>query len=120
MAERVLRLNPKRFFFSDRIIHLVNPEKPVVILNEDYVPSKTVELAIQTGVLIDVNGNVLVGKKSKAPAKEAEKTAETPKEEETPVEETPAVEEAPVEEAPVEEAPVEEPKKTKAKGKSKE
>lgn len=105
MAEKVLRLNQGKYFFFGGGLHLVNPEKPVVVLPDTYVPSEPVIRGIETGVLVDVNQNVLVKEEAKkeAPKKEAPKKEE-PKVEE-PKEESPVADEAPVEEAPAEEKP---------------
>lgn len=71
MADKVLRLHPKRGFFSGGGIHLVNPEKPVTVVRPDYEPSSAVLRAIELGILIDINQNILV-KESTAAKKEAE------------------------------------------------
>jgi hypothetical protein len=60
LAEKVLRLHRSRGFFLEAGLHLVNPEKPVVILPEDYEAPNKVKHAIKSGVLIDVNQNILV------------------------------------------------------------
>lgn len=84
MAEKVLRLHPSRGFFLDAGLHLVNPEKPQVILHESYEAPEKVLKAIERGTLIDINGNIAVKEEVKveAPAepKEEPKQEETPKE----------------------------------------
>lgn len=113
MAEKVLRLHPSRGFFLEAGLHLANPEKPVVILHEAYEAPKKVLRAIKSGVLIDVNQNILVeGDKVEEP--KAPEKPEAPKQEEAPKEE-PKQEEAEVE-AKAEEKPK---AKAKAKGKAK-
>ena len=79
MAEKVLRLHPTRGFYLDGGLHLVNPEKPQVRLPEKYVPHAKVLKAIEAGILIDVNKNIL---QKEAPVQVVEKEVkETPKKE---------------------------------------
>jgi len=96
LADKVLRLHPSRGFFFGAGLHLVNPEKPIVVLHPEYTAPQEVLRGIKSGVLIDVNENILVEAKDNKPkGKEAEKKNEKPV--------TPPAEEAPKEEAPAKE-----------------
>lgn len=109
MAKKVLRIHPSRGFFLDAGFHLVNPEKPQVVLPDTYEAPAKVLTAIKNGTLIDVNGNIAVKKVEEKPVEE--------KKEET---KAPTKEEAPAEDSKEEEAQVEakeEKKETKSKKK---
>lgn len=74
--EKIIRLHPLRGFFLEDGLHLVNPERPQRLLPEDYVPSKHVIQAIKAGVLIDINGNILVDEKKVTAKKEVKAEVE--------------------------------------------
>lgn len=84
MAEKQLRLHPSRGFFLAEGFHLVNPEKPVANLPENYVASPAILRAIKSGVLIDMNKNILVDEKAATKAKATETAQEAPKANEKP------------------------------------
>lgn len=57
---KIVRLNPFRGMFIADGFHLINPERPIAHLPENFIPTPRVEAAIRSGILIDVNKNILV------------------------------------------------------------
>lgn len=99
MAEKRLHLHPSQGFFLSAGLHLVNPERPSIVLPEGYVAPDIVVRAIKSGILIDINRNILTedGKPSTSKSQ-----ASGPKQEEAKVEapEAPAADEDGEEEKP--------------------